>query len=113
MLYGGISTGDIRSQHEAKSGMLDRIEKMAAAEGKSLPGADKQRYGEFVQGFNDMNGLRDRLDALVYRLHTFFCLKFRCAVGDNVVISCRRLAEGCRHGGECDSGNDVGEMVHI
>ncbi|MDF1752100.1 MAG: DUF1552 domain-containing protein [Verrucomicrobiales bacterium] len=61
MLYGGISQGDIRNQHEARSGMLDRIEKMAAAKGEALPMSDKQRYGEFVQGFNDMNGLRERL----------------------------------------------------
>ena len=28
MLYGGISSGEIRSHHEARSGMLDRIEQM-------------------------------------------------------------------------------------
>ena len=30
MLYGGISTGDIRLQHEARSNMLNQIEKLAA-----------------------------------------------------------------------------------
>ncbi|MGY8640700.1 MAG: DUF1552 domain-containing protein [Verrucomicrobiales bacterium] len=71
MLYGGISQGDIRNQHEAKSSMFDRIEQMAAAEGKALPSGDKQRFGEFVQGFNDMNGLRERLGKVSDHLKNF------------------------------------------
>ncbi len=71
MLYGGISSGEIRSQHEARSGMLDRIEQMASAEGKTLPTAEKARYGEFVQGFNDMNGLRERLGNVSDHLRHF------------------------------------------
>jgi len=71
MLYGGISSGDIRNHHEARSGMLDRIEQMASAEGKGLPDADQNRYGEFVQGFNDMNGLRERLGGVSDHLRNF------------------------------------------
>lgn len=71
MLYGGISSGDIRNHHEARSGMLDRIEQMASAEGKGLPVADQNRYGEFVQGFNDMNGLRERLGGVSDHLRNF------------------------------------------
>tara|TARA_R110002096_G_scaffold42893_11_gene115373 strand:+ start:2865 stop:4199 length:1335 start_codon:yes stop_codon:yes gene_type:complete len=61
MLYGGISQGDIRKQHEARSGMFDRIEQLAAAKGGALPTADKQKYGQYVKGFDDINGLRERL----------------------------------------------------
>jgi len=71
MLYGGISQGDIRNQHEARSSMFDRIEQMAAAEGRTLPMADQQRYGEFVKGFNDMNGLRERLSKVSDHLRDF------------------------------------------
>lgn len=71
MLYGGISQGDIRKQHEAKSSMFDRIEQLAAAKGGSLPSADKQRYGQFVQGFNDINGLRERLGSVSDHLRNF------------------------------------------
>ena len=71
MLYGGISSGEIRSQHEAKSGMFDRIEQMAAAEGEGLPTGDKKRFNEFVQGFNDMNGLRERLGQVSDHLEKF------------------------------------------
>lgn len=70
-LYGGISQGEIRKQHEARSGMLERIGQLASAKGSALPGSDKQRYGEFVQGFEDMNGLRERLGKVSDHLRNF------------------------------------------
>ena len=51
LLYGGISTGDIRKQHEARSAMMGQIEALAAAKGTALPNAEQQRYGQYVQGF--------------------------------------------------------------
>ena len=71
MLYGGISQGEIRKQHEAQSGMFDRIEELAAAKGGNLPASDKQRYGQYVQGFNDINGLRERLGNVSDHLRNF------------------------------------------
>ncbi|MGJ8643032.1 MAG: DUF1552 domain-containing protein [Luteolibacter sp.] len=71
MLYGGISQGDIRSHHEAKSSMLDSIERLAATGGQALPGAEKQRYNQFVEGFNDINGLRERLNKVSDHLRNF------------------------------------------
>ena len=64
MLYGGISQGDIRKQHEARSSMFNRIEQLASAKGDRLPIPDKQRYGQYVKGFNDINGLRERLGSV-------------------------------------------------
>jgi len=61
MLYGGIAQGGIRKQHEAQSRMFDRIEQLAEAKGRALRGINKQRYGQYLQGFNDINGLRERL----------------------------------------------------
>lgn len=61
MLYGGISEGKIRRQHEARSGMFDRLEALAASKGGSLPTADRLRYGQYVGGFQEINGLRERL----------------------------------------------------
>ena len=61
LIYGGISQGDIRNQHEARSGMLERIEQLSIAKGKGLPLLEQQRYEEFTRGFSDMNGLRERL----------------------------------------------------
>ncbi|MGJ8656310.1 MAG: DUF1552 domain-containing protein [Akkermansiaceae bacterium] len=71
MLYGGISQGDIRNHHEAKSNMLDTIERLSAAKGQSLPQAEKQRYDEFTHGFQDMNGLRERLNNASDHLQKF------------------------------------------
>ena len=71
MLYGGISQGTIRKRHEAQSSMFDRIEQLAAVKGGSLPLAEKQRYGQYVQGFNDINGLRERLGKVSSHLRRF------------------------------------------
>jgi len=71
MLYGGISTGDIRIQHEARSSLLTQVQEIAAAKGQSLPVSDQQRYGQYVQGFKDVNGLRDRLDTVAGHLRKF------------------------------------------
>jgi len=71
MLYGGISQGTIRKRHEAQSSMFDRIEQLAAVKGGSLPLAEKQRYGQYVQGFNNINGLRERLDKVSSHLRRF------------------------------------------
>ena len=71
MLYGGISTGDIRQQHEARSNVLNQIEALAAAKGQALPATEEQRYGQYVQGFKDVNGLRDRLDTVASHLRKF------------------------------------------
>ena len=71
LLYGGISEGDIRDQHEARSSMLERIEQMSSIEGQALPSKDKNRYDQYVRGFEDMNGLRDRLTKVSGHLKKF------------------------------------------
>ncbi|MCO8120993.1 DUF1552 domain-containing protein [Stieleria sp. TO1_6] len=71
MLYGGISTGNIRLQHEARSSVMSQIETLAAMKGRSLPAPDQQRYDQYVQGFKDVNGLRDRLDTVSDHLRKF------------------------------------------
>jgi len=71
LLYGGISKGEIRNQHEAHSAMLSRIEEFATQKGSNLPPSDQGRYREFTQGFNDMNGLRERLGEASDHLQKF------------------------------------------
>jgi len=71
MLYGGISTGDIRLQHEARSSVMNQIQKLASTKGQSLPLADQKRYDQYVQGFHEVNGLRDRLDTVADHLRKF------------------------------------------
>jgi len=71
MLYGSIATGDIRLQHEARSNVLNQIEQLAAAKGQLLPKIDRQRYRQFVSGFQDINGLRERLSTVSDHLRKF------------------------------------------
>ncbi|QDT12750.1 DUF1552 domain-containing protein [Planctomycetes bacterium K23_9] len=71
MLYGGISTGNIRRQHEARSAVMNQVQRLAATKGQSLPTSDQMRYGQYVQGFKEVNGLRDRLDAVADHLRNF------------------------------------------
>jgi len=71
MLYGGISSGEIRRQHEARSSVMSQIERLAAAKDHALPKSDKQRYDQYVQGFQEVNGLRDRLDSVSDHLRQF------------------------------------------
>ena len=70
-LYGGIAEGAIRDQHEARSGMLDRVGRLAAAKGEALPVVDQRRYREFVRGFDDMILLRERLAGVSDHLRRF------------------------------------------
>ena len=71
LLYGGISEGDIRNQHEARSSMLERIENLASMEGQHLPLHEAPRYNQFVRGFTEMNDLRDRLAQVSGHLKKF------------------------------------------
>jgi len=71
MLYGGIATGDIRKQHEARSAVMQQIEQLAAEQGKTLPTSDQQRYAQYVEGFEEINGLRDRLATVSDHLRQF------------------------------------------
>lgn len=71
MLYGGIAEGSIRQQHEARSQVMDRIEWLAEVKGQQLPADEQRRYGQYVNGFKDANGLRDRLSAVSEHLKKF------------------------------------------
>lgn len=71
MLYGGISTGDIRKQFEAKSSVMNQIERLAAENASGLPVSDRRRYGQYVDGFREVNGLRERLATVSGHLQKF------------------------------------------
>jgi len=71
LLYGGISKGEIRRQHAARSRVMDQIEKLAIQETAKLPLQQKQRFGQFVREFQEINGLRLGLDAISDHLRKF------------------------------------------
>lgn len=71
MLYGGISTGDIRKQFDARSNVMHQIEDLAQTKGKGLPGSDRDRYGQYVKGLTDVNGLQAKLGKIADHLRQF------------------------------------------
>lgn len=71
MLFGGIATGDVRDRFEARSNVLRKIEQLAGQHGQSLPEADRARYGNYVAGFRDINGLREKLESVSDHLRNF------------------------------------------
>jgi hypothetical protein len=71
MLFGGIATGDVKRRFEARSKVFNRIEQLAGQGGNALPAGDRHRYGSYVDGFRDINGLRERLASVSDHLKNF------------------------------------------
>ena len=71
MLFGGIATGDVKRRFEARSKVFERIEQLAGQDGTSLPARDRERYGSFVDGFREINGLREKLAGVSDHLKKF------------------------------------------
>ena len=71
MIFGGIATGDVKRRYEARSNVFKEVEQLAGHRGASLPTADRDRYGSFVDGFRDINGLRERLVGVSDHLRKF------------------------------------------
>ncbi len=71
MLFGGIATGDVKRRFEARSKVFNRIEQLAGQGGITLPARDRERYGSYVDGFREINGLRERLAGVSDHLKKF------------------------------------------
>lgn len=61
LLFGGIATGDVKRRYEARSRVFDSIESLAGQGVDQLPAGERERYSSYVNGFRDINGLRERL----------------------------------------------------
>ncbi|MEM1297513.1 MAG: DUF1552 domain-containing protein, partial [Verrucomicrobiota bacterium] len=71
ILFGGISAGDVKKRYKARSKVFDAVENIARIGGESLPAGEAERYETFVNGFRDMNGLRERLNGVSDHLKKF------------------------------------------
>jgi hypothetical protein len=71
MLFGGIATGDVKSKFEARSVVFSRIEEIAQQRSKTLPASERERYGGYVDGFREINGLREKLGTVSDHLRKF------------------------------------------
>lgn len=70
-LFGSISTGEVRERYEARSNVLNSVERIAVQGSRSLPTGEKERYSSYTDGFRDMNGLRSRLAGISDHLKKF------------------------------------------
>ncbi len=61
MIFGGIASGDVKKSYETRSNVFTEIEKIASQHAGTLPAAEKERYASYVDGFRNINGLRERL----------------------------------------------------
>ena len=70
-LFGSISTGEVRERYEARSNVLQSVERIALQNSHGLPEDEKERYSGYVDGFRDMNGLRGKLANISDHLKKF------------------------------------------
>jgi hypothetical protein len=70
-LFGSISTGEVRERYEARSNVLNSVERIALQGSRTLPSEEKERYSSYTDGFRDMNGLRSRLAGISDHLKKF------------------------------------------
>ena len=71
LLFGGIATGDVKRRYEARSRVLSRVEELARANSGELPSRDQERFGSYLDGFREINGLREQLAGISDHLKKF------------------------------------------
>ncbi len=71
MLFGSIAEGSIKQHYEARSNVMLEVERLAQRKAKGLPLSDGERYGRYVSGFQELNGLSQKLSQISDRLKKF------------------------------------------
>lgn len=71
LLFGGIASGDVKQRYEARSKVFNAVENIARQNGGTLPKGERERFGSYVDGFRDINGLRERLSGVSDHLKKF------------------------------------------
>jgi len=71
MLFGSIADGDIKERYETKSEIMRQVEGVAKYKGEGMLPGESGNYLDFVQGFREINGLREKLTTIPDRLRKF------------------------------------------
>ncbi|MBY0326702.1 MAG: DUF1552 domain-containing protein [Planctomycetia bacterium] len=71
MLFGSIAEGDIKKHYQVRSDVMLEIEYMAKLKLKGLPQSESERYEKYVNGFRDLNGLREKLSKISGQLRKY------------------------------------------
>ena len=61
MIFGSIAGGDVYKRYQARSKVFLDVEKLSRQKGNGLPKNEADRYAGYVNGFREMNGLREKL----------------------------------------------------
>lgn len=64
MLFGSIADGNVRKHYEARSNLMLDVEGVARSKVAGLPLSERERYGSYVNGFRELNGLREKLSGI-------------------------------------------------
>ena len=68
ILFGSIAEGPIKQHYEARSNVMLEVERAARLKTRGLPVSDGERYGRYVSGFQELNGLTEKLSRISDRL---------------------------------------------
>ncbi|MFT6179029.1 MAG: hypothetical protein ACJAQT_000910 [Akkermansiaceae bacterium] len=64
MLFGSIADGDIKKRYQARSNVMLEVERVAKLKARGLPISESERYVNYVKGFREVNGLREKLSTM-------------------------------------------------
>ncbi|MFT5123572.1 MAG: hypothetical protein ACI9TH_003041 [Kiritimatiellia bacterium] len=70
-LFGSIAEGDIKKHYLARSNVMLDVERVATLKARGLPEIEGERYAGYVNGFRDVNGLRDELSKISGQLKQY------------------------------------------
>jgi len=70
-LFGSIAEGNIQQQYQARANVMQEVELVAKLKAKGLPRGEAERYGSYVSGLHDVNGLSEKLSKISGQLKKF------------------------------------------
>jgi len=70
-LFGSIAEGDIQKHYQARSDVMLDVERVAKLKAQGLPKGESERYQVYVNGFRDINGMRDKLSSVSGQLKKY------------------------------------------
>lgn len=71
MLFGSIAEGNVKKRYQARSDVMLEVERVARLKAKGLPKSDGERYETYVNGFRDVNGMREKLSGISGQLKKY------------------------------------------
>lgn len=71
MLFGSIADGDVKTRYEARSEVMLQVERVANLKTEGLLQTESERYADYVRGFRDINGLREKLSTMSTHLKQY------------------------------------------